>query len=346
MTEIIKNGIYRHYKGNEYRLIDEARSTSDESDIIIYQSLADNKVWARPKDEFIGEVELDGKKEARFAFLRMSDSVSDKDRYPEAVVGPLIYNDKGEILLIKSPHWGDNWAIPGGHIELNESAEEAVKRETKEETGLELKNIEFVKLIEGINPPDFHQKKHFVYLNYFAELAGGKITKSDEMTDYIWVNPESVDISSVKDSVRPLINLFVETKIKKESWENKYKRALADYQNLLKQTAKEKTDFAKYAIGEFLQDVLPVYDHLKMSLAGLKEDDNGNPWVEGVRHVLKQFKEVLNRHGVEEIKTVGEKFDHNTMEALSGEGKIVKSEVMAGYKLGDKVVRAAKVIVE
>ncbi|MFA5184827.1 MAG: nucleotide exchange factor GrpE [Patescibacteria group bacterium] len=131
-----------------------------------------------------------------------------------------------------------------------------------------------------------------------------------------------------------------------ESWEHKYKRALADYQNLLKATVKDKEDFAKYALTDFLHNVLPVYDHLKLSMSGLSEAEGKNPWVEGVRHVLKQFKDVLAQHGIEEISTVGEKFDHHTMDALDGNGETVKQEIMPGYKLNGKVIRPAKVIVE
>ena len=130
-----------------------------------------------------------------------------------------------------------------------------------------------------------------------------------------------------------------------ESYENKYLRALADYQNLLKQTARDREDFVKYAVGDFLQDLLPVYDHLKLSLSGLSEEESKNPWAVGVSHVLKQFKDVLEARGVMEIKTVGEHFDHDTMEAIDGEGTLVKQEIMPGYKLNGRVIRPAKVIV-
>jgi len=131
-----------------------------------------------------------------------------------------------------------------------------------------------------------------------------------------------------------------------DAFENKYLRALADYQNLLKQTGKEKTEFIKYALTDFLHNVLPVYDHLKMSMNGLSEEEIKNPWAQGVGHVLKQFKDVLLQHGIEEIKTVGEKFDHETMEALEGQGEMIKKEVMPGYRLNGKVIRPAKVVVE
>ncbi len=267
-------------------------------------------------------------------------------RHPEAVVGALIYNEKGEILLIKNPKFGDYWNIPGGHIELDETMEDALRREIMEETSLVLKNIEPIKFSEGINPEYFFKKKHFIYLSYLAELAGGEITKSNEMTEYVWIDPEEALKLNLSWSVVPLVEYYINKKNKDgESWEHKYLRALADYQNLLKQTAKDREEFVKYVLSDFLQDILPVYDHLKVSISGLKEEEKNNPWVEGVRHVLKQFKDILNSKGIEEIKTIGEKFDHETMEAIDGSGDTVKQEIMAGYKLNGRVIRHAKVIV-
>lgn len=138
----------------------------------------------------------------------------------------------------------------------------------------------------------------------------------------------------------------------KEKFEDIYKRALADYQNLLKRTALEKSEFAKYANENLIQDILPVYDHLKMSIAGLPESEKGSAWVTGVEYVIKQFGDILNQNGVEEIKTDNNMFDHHTMEAVSEEmtpdekleGK-VSQVLVAGYKLRDKVIRPARVSV-
>ncbi|MFA5023735.1 MAG: nucleotide exchange factor GrpE [Patescibacteria group bacterium] len=342
----VKKGIYLCHTGNEYRVLFTATDTKNhESEVVVYQAVLDGKIWVRPKEEFLGFKEVDGVKKKRFEFLREEE---EDGRHPEVVVGPVIYNKKGEILLIKNPKFGDWWCIPGGHVELNETAEAALIREIKEETGLELKNIEPINFGEGINPAFFYKDKHFIYLNYLAELAGGQITKTNEMTEYLWVDPSKIAELKIADSVKPLIKYYLEKNNSnhQESWENRYKRALADYQNLLKQTAKDKEEFVKYALNDFLQNVLPVYDHLKMAMNGLSEEEAKNPWVEGLKHVLKQFKEVLYQHGIEEIGTVGEKFDHNTMEAISGSGEIVKTEVIPGYKLNGKVIRPAKVIVE
>lgn len=164
--------------------------------------------------------------------------------------------------------------------------------------------------------------------------------------DKIWVRSkkEFLGFKEVAGEKKPRFVLLSEEA--EDPWEHKYKRALADYQNLLKQQAREREEFIKYALSDFLQDILPVYDHLKLSLIGLSEEEGKNAWAVGVRHVLKQFKDVLENRGLEEIKVLGEKFDHNTMEAMDGSGETVKQEIMPGYKLNGKVIRPAKVIVE
>ena len=151
------------------------------------------------------------------------------------------------------------------------------------------------------------------------------------------------EILDVPTTQKPLMD--------EKSFEDKYKRALADYQNLLKQTAKEKMEFAAYANENMLREILPVYDHLKMAI----EHHNGestDEWLTGVKHVVKQFKDALEKIGVEEIKVKDKKFDHNLMDALSNQetedkkldGQVAK-EVKAGYKLNGKVIEPAKVIV-
>lgn len=128
--------------------------------------------------------------------------------------------------------------------------------------------------------------------------------------------------------------------------EEKYKRALADFQNLLKRHERERTEYVKYANEQILVEFITVYDHLKMSLDHIDEEAKDNPWVHGIRHVVKQFGSLLKANGIEEIKTMGEKFDHHTMEAVKGGGKKVKKEIKAGYKLNEKVIISARVILD
>ena len=151
-------------------------------------------------------------------------------------------------------------------------------------------------------------------------------------------------------------------KHKKESEEhlNNWRRALADYDNLKKETEARRAEWAKYSEQQILEEFIPVYDNMKKALAvslPLPEGEQAEgqrgweSWKEGVGHIMKQFADVLKQHGVEEIKTVGEKFDPNLHEAVGheesedkDEGEIIR-EVAGGYKMGERVIRAAKVIV-
>jgi molecular chaperone GrpE len=203
-----------------------------------------------------------------------------------------------------------------------------------------------------------HQIKLGKYRHYkggeYELLFIGKNTENkDEVAVYrslkdqvIWVRPLKMWLEKVEQKDKK-VNRFelIAEQDSLDSWENKYKRALADYQNLLKSSAKEKQEFIRFALNDFLQEILPVYDHLKMSLNSLPDNEKESAWVKGVEYVLKQFKNVLNERGVQEIKTKGELFDHNLMEAVEGGGNMVKTEIMPGYTLHDKVIRPAKVIV-
>jgi len=139
-----------------------------------------------------------------------------------------------------------------------------------------------------------------------------------------------------------------------ETWEERYKRATADYQNLLKETSTEKSNYYKYALEDFMLEILPVYDNLKMSIKSLNEEQADNPWVEGIKYVIKQFKQILKSQGISQIEALGKPFDPQTMEAVSDDNNkdsgdiegICEKEIKPGYKLYDKVIIPAKVIVK
>lgn len=179
-----------------------------------------------------------------------------------------------------------------------------------------------------------------------SETKKEVVLYQDKKTKKTWARTKKEFLETVELGGKEVPRFEFITEESTESFEDKYLRALADYQNLSKQVVKEKQEFAKYATEDFLQDILPIYDHLKLSLKDLDESEKDNAWVVGVTYVLKQFKDVLESRGVTEIETEGQKFDHKTMDALEGEGEMVKSEVKPGYKLHDKVIRPAKVIVK
>lgn len=66
-----RNGIYRHYKGNEYKVIGIARHSETREELVVYQPLyGEHGLWVRPRGMFLEEVEIGGVRRARFAFVR------------------------------------------------------------------------------------------------------------------------------------------------------------------------------------------------------------------------------------------------------------------------------------
>lgn len=108
---------------------------------------------------------------------------------PVSTVGALIVNGRGELLLVQTHKWSHRWGIPGGKIRRGETCEDALRREIREETGLELRDIEFVMVQDCIEPPEFEQPAHFLLLNYLARCEGDdpKVILNDEAEAYQWL---------------------------------------------------------------------------------------------------------------------------------------------------------------
>jgi nucleoside triphosphatase len=106
-----------------------------------------------------------------------------KQQYPEPTVGALIFNREGKALLVKSDKWRDKYCIPGGHIELGETMEDALRREIKEETGLDIYDVEFAMMQEFIFDEAFHEPKHFIFLHF--------VCKTDAREEQVVLNFES-----------------------------------------------------------------------------------------------------------------------------------------------------------
>lgn len=118
---------------------------------------------------------------------------------PVATVGALIHDGEGKILMIRTHKWSNLWGIPGGKIERGETAEQALGREIREETGLEISEIRFVMVQDCIESPEFFRKEHFLLLNYLAKASSHEITLNDEAEEFAWVTAEkalSMDLNS------------------------------------------------------------------------------------------------------------------------------------------------------
>ncbi len=111
-----------------------------------------------------------------------------EQHYPEPTVGALIFNTQGQLFLMRSHKWRDRWVIPGGHIELGETMEQALRREIREETNLEIHDIEFVCFQEFIHDERFWRRRHFIFFDYACRTDSTEVVLNDEAQDYAWID--------------------------------------------------------------------------------------------------------------------------------------------------------------
>ncbi len=131
-----------------------------------------------------------------------------------------------------------------------------------------------------------------------------------------------------------------------------WKRALADYQNLKKDVARERIEMGQYAVLRVVERFLPVFDNFNVAVGHMPKTDDKTVlnWALGVGYIQKQLEEALRDLGLSAIKTVGEPFDATKHEAVGEEesekphGTILK-ETQPGYEINGKTVRPAKVVV-
>jgi molecular chaperone GrpE len=121
----------------------------------------------------------------------------------------------------------------------------------------------------------------------------------------------------------------------------------ADLDNYKKRAAREREEFAKYANEALIIELLDVYENLERALVAARKTDTS--MAKGLEMVYMNLKDVLEKHGLKPIKTVGEKFDPYKHEAVlqavddDSEEDTILEEIQRGYTLNMKVIRYAKV---
>lgn len=144
--------------------------------------------------------------------------------------------------------------------------------------------------------------------------------------------------------------MTAQEKLEKELSEtkDKYLRLMAEYDNFRKRNAKERLELTANATGNTLSEILPVFDNFERALEAETTDEK---YKSGVQMIFKQMGDVLTKLGVEIIDPTGKEFDPNVANAVnqiedpSLGDNIVAQTFQKGYKIGDKIIRYAMVVV-
>lgn len=125
----------------------------------------------------------------------------DQPARPIVGVGAVIV-DAGKVLLVKRAHEPrkGEWSLPGGRVELGEALADAVRREVKEETGLDVDVGPVVEVVEHVQRQDGQVAHHFVIVDYLCTPAGGMLRAGDDAEAVVWVDGEELAAYGVSET--------------------------------------------------------------------------------------------------------------------------------------------------
>jgi len=150
------------------------------------------------------------------------------------------------------------------------------------------------------------------------------------------------------EQVAPEVTVSPEAEL--QDMKDKYFRALAEIENTRKRLTREKLESQSYAIQNVIADFLQPLDHFEKALTAAENASSDvKHWAVGFEMILQQMKQVLGDHGVVGFDSLNQPFDPHFHEAIETEETssvapgIVLQEVVRGYKIGNRVIRPAKV---
>lgn len=156
------------------------------------------------------------------------------------------------------------------------------------------------------------------------------------------------DSAALTDDVERLRAMVEDERGRAASYMQNWQRSAADFQNYKRRVEEERGETARFANAALIINLLPLTDDLERALNNIDARLAGLTWVDGIRLILRKFQAVLDAAGVREIEADGEAFDPAQHEAVSqapGEENKVLAVVQKGYRLADRVIRPAMVIV-
>jgi molecular chaperone GrpE len=136
-----------------------------------------------------------------------------------------------------------------------------------------------------------------------------------------------------------------------EALQTRLLRLQADFENYRKRMAREKLDWIAFASEKLVLDLLPVLDHFELGLADSAKNGAPAAFTEGFQLIYTQLRTAIEKAGVQAIDAEGQAFDPNLHEAITHmpSDTVPEEHVVAqtrrGYKMGDKLLRAAQVVV-
>ncbi len=176
----------------------------------------------------------------------------------------------------------------------------------------------------------------------------------EQKIEDVHIEPEEElgDLGAAQAKLKKLKEELAKIKQERQEYLDGWQRCKADSVNA-RRDALASADKAAVRIKEnLIEDVIPALDGFDMAAGSLAWESVDAGWRSGIDQIRNQLLDVLNRHGVERFGKIGETFDHRTHEAVeerddvAGESGSIVRVVRYGYKIGERIVRPAQVIIK
>ncbi|MFM9944895.1 MAG: nucleotide exchange factor GrpE [Bacteroidia bacterium] len=178
---------------------------------------------------------------------------------------------------------------------------------------------------------------------------------SNDIKDNLDLSNEDIinETSEINETEQPTpVSELDKLTSENEELKDKYLRLYSDFENYKRRTTKERIDLFKMAGQDVLKSLIPVLDDFERAEKAFESSTDAISLAEGVKLVSSKLKNTLEQQGLKSYISIGEKFDADLHEAITKipapskdlKGKII-DEIEKGYKLQDKVIRFAKVII-
>ena len=161
------------------------------------------------------------------------------------------------------------------------------------------------------------------------------------------IEPEAADTAQAETSPEARISQL-ETEVNELN--DKYLRAMAEFENYRKRSIAEKADWIRLATQKLALEICDVVDNFERAFSNAKPADLANPFVQGIQLIEKQLAKALEKEGVKKIEALGKDFDPDFHDALAHipsefEENTVAAIIQNGYTMHDKVIRPVRVAV-
>jgi molecular chaperone GrpE len=183
-----------------------------------------------------------------------------------------------------------------------------------------------------------------------VELTSGEVSQSEETAPVDETEATSEPDSPERSRISKLQSQVDVLLAERASLYDKLLRRQAEFDNYRKRVERERAELYQHGRDDVLLQFLPVVDNFERALSSLEESEgDADALLRGVELIHKQFKDALSKLGLEPVEAVGQTFDPHVHEAVTTEAtdkhkeNTVIEEFLRGYKIGDRLLRPAKV---